>query len=332
MNKEDYVKNFNNARGPEARRLSLRIMDLFEEKTGMNPPYSDHSNFRDQISDFLSRLDTITYVRLSEGKSSRNREKSLLKNTSIEIKAFPINQELHHSWQFIAHSLDTNEKYCWNRGSEDSDRRSNKNQVYFNPQEVIDDFLKIKIEKYPLSVGEKLAVIKFLEKYGPYFIRYYNWESESPEDKEWYFWHFWLDHMHFKEAYQIIKSKKVPNFPNASCPPRTLNRLYKNKDGSGYEKWHREVGDPQLFFNLCLSSGHLPKKIIKNKPQDMHELGRGIGVICDYLYMNCKKMIICGYSKCEKTFFKQSKNQSCCCPHHSSLMRSEKSKKKSRAS
>ncbi|MCX6753007.1 MAG: hypothetical protein NTW62_01510 [Candidatus Nomurabacteria bacterium] len=322
MRKKEYIEVFNKKRSSNVRKLNLEMMDIFEKKFNYKEPYNDHIDLRDKISIFLSEMESNIYLKMYGGKNKRKRDPSLLKNTKIEIKSFLLSEDVHYSWSFLADDLTNKRKYFWNAIKEDTDRRKNKNQLYFNPQEAIDDFLKLELKEYPICNEDKQKIIEFLKKYGPYFIRYYDFESEELKDKEWYFWHFWMDYSHFKKAFKIIKEGKVVKFPNAPNPSlTTLNKLKLNS-----EEWEEEIGKEQLFFKLCLSAGNLPIK--NDRPQDLNTLGRGIGVLTNYLYLNCKKLINCKYSKCNKNFFQQRKNQLCCCSYHTELVKNQKYKDK----
>lgn len=324
MDKDEYVENFNKKTAPNSRKLSVKIMGLFEKECACCPPYFEHSDFRDKVVSFLSELNTTKYLKLSDGKLSRKRDKSLLKNTRVEIKSFPIDDDVHHSWEFLAYDLEGKQKYFWNSLKRSLDRERNENQVYFNPEEMIHDFLTLDIKSYPLVQEDKQKIINFLGKYGPYFIRYYG--DDMAKDKEWYFWYFWIDFIKFKKSYELIRSGIPSRFPNAPKPPMVVHKLFKKGDEKDYVKWDEEIGGTQMWFKISLIEGNLPIK--KNGPEDINNLGRGVGIMCNHLYLNRKKLIICGYSRCEKTFFQVSKNQVCCCPHHSSLARNEKYKRK----
>lgn len=324
MNEDEYVENFNKKTAPNSRKLSLKIMRLFEKEYASRPPYFEHSDFRDKVVSFLAELNTSKYIKLSDGKLSRKRDQSLLKNTRIGIKSFPIDDDVHHSWEFLAYDLEGNQKYFWNSQKRNLDSERNENQVYFNPEEMIDDFLTLDIKSYPLGQEDKRKIINFLGKYGPYFIRYYG--DDRAKDKEWYFWHFWIDFVNFKKSYELIKCGMPVKFPDATRPPRIANKFFKDSDDKNWRKWDDEINDAQVWFKISLNEGSLPAK--RNGPEDIYLLGRGIGIACNYLYSNRKKLITCGYSRCSKTFFQESRNQSCCCPHHSTLTRNEKYKEK----
>ena len=283
MNQEEYVKYFSERQLPGLghRKISKKILDLYEKETGHSGDYYQHSETLEKIRDFLKTLEEGQYWKLSGEKRKRNRGSSLLKNTKLEIKSFPIDEELDHHWEFLEYDLENKQKYAWNM-KERIDRDKNRNQIYFNPPELIDEFLALKLHGFPFTNDEKQRIIKFLENYGPYFIKYPPpFESRAPKDKEWYFWHFWMDFDHFRKAYELIKSKKPAKFPNARIPSKINEKTYS--------EWNKEVGEIQLWFNICLTElvGNKLPSLVK-APHDIRYLGRGIAIACHYLNQQCK--------------------------------------------
>ena len=329
MNREEYVQYFNPKQPQNSRVVSTKILELYEQWSGHCGDYSRHIEIFKKIREFLRTIESNKYLKLVGERQQRHREPSLFKNTMLEIKAFPIDEEVDYHWHFLAHDLENKQKYCWNQSKKSRDEDKGQNQIYFNPDDIIQDFLALDLKGFPFSNDEKLRIIKFLEKYGPYFIGYMAFESHSLRDKEWYFWHFWNDFDNFKKSYEIIKKRKLLTFPHAKTPSRILEQLYKNTNEEAYTEWQENVSRVQLMFNIRRTETPLP--IRGRFPLDFTLHGnRGIGVICSFMYKNCSQLLQCPYPLCKKDFFQSRKNQSACCPSHSLLLRVRKYKEKTK--
>ena len=112
MNKNEYVPYFNEKQPPDSsRKISVRILTLYEHRSGFFGPYNRHAELLDDVRKFLKTLRTEHYLKLIGAKRNRNREPSLLKNTQIEIRAFPIDENVyldgsvHRHWMFLAYDL-----------------------------------------------------------------------------------------------------------------------------------------------------------------------------------------------------------------------------------
>jgi len=320
MSREQYVQYFNQRQPPECRKISTKILELYESKNEHSGDYNHDIFTLEKVREFLSTIPSQQYLKLTGEKQTRHRKPSLLKNTVLEIKAFPIGEELNHHWSFLAYDLENQQKYCWNNVKASIDRDKNQNQIYFSPPEVIEEFLALDLNGSPFTHDEKERIMKFLAKYGPYFIRYApGWEDTAPRDKEWYFWHFWMDFDHFRKAYEIIQKGKPISFPHANTPSRVLEQLYNRTNMEAYTKWQENVSLVQSLFNICRTEAKLPGQGLS--PHDFLHCGRGIGVICNFLYERCAKLLQCKYPPCGKDFFQSRKNQFACCPNHSLLSR-----------
>lgn len=328
MNRDEYVQYFNARQPPDSRKISEKILASYEQKTNFAGSYNQHIATLEAIRCFLKTIPSNQYLKLVGEKQKRRREPSLFKNTTLEIKAFAIEEKVDHHWSFLAHDLENKQKYCWNHFKASVDKDKNRNQIYFNTPDIIEDFLALNLSGLPFTNNEKQLIMKFLEKYGPYFIGYASFESNTPTDQEWYFRHFWNDFDSFKKSYEIIKKNKKPlTFPHAKTPARILEQLYNRTNSEAYTKWEEDISRVQLWFNIRRTETPLPAR--GTSPLDFTIHGnRGIGVICSYLYENCNKLIRCPYSLCGKEFFKSRKNQITCCPNHSLLLRVKKYKKK----
>ncbi|MDP3697162.1 MAG: hypothetical protein Q8R55_03975 [Candidatus Taylorbacteria bacterium] len=329
MNRGEYVQYFNPRQPPNCRKISTKILELYEVKNEHSGDYNQHISTLERVREFLSTVPLQQYLKFTGGKQKRRREPSLFKNTILEIKAFPIEEEVNHHWSFLAHDFENKQKYFWDQSKKSRDEDKNQNQIYFNQDDIIQDFLTLDLKGFPFSNDEKLRIIKFLEKYGPYFIGYMAFESNSLRDREWYFWHFWNDFDNFKKSYEIIKKRKPPTFPHAKTPSRILEQLYNRTNLKAYTEWQENISRVQLWFNMRRTETPLPTRGVSPLDFTLHG-NRGIGVICSYLYQNCNKLIQCPYSLCKKDFFQSRKNQVACCPNHSLLLRTKKYKEKMR--
>ena len=331
MNREEYVQYFNPKQPLESRNISTKLLELYEQKTGYSGNYNQHFETLVGIRKFLITVPSVQYLKLTGGKQTRRRDPSLFKNTILEIRAFPIEEETDHHWSFLAHDLENKQKYCWHHSKKSLDEDKNQNQIYFNPSDIIQDFLALELKGFPFSNDEKVRIISFLENYGPCFIGYApGFESATPPDNtEWYFWHFWNDYSEFKKSYEIIKQKKPSKFPHARTPSRILEHLYDRTNMDAYTNWEEDISRTQVWFNVRRTETPLPAKGVSPLDFTLHG-NRGIGIICSFMYQNCSQLLQCPYPLCNKEFFKSRINQIACCPSHSLLLRNRKYKQKVR--
>ncbi len=343
--RDEYVHYFNIRQPERSRKISSRLLMYFEKTENHDGQYNGFPNTLEKIRDFVSELSSDDYNKLL-GIRKKSRDPSQYKNTRITIQRFPINSEIPNGWHFLADDLKNSVKYAWDDFKKYRDEDKKKNQFYFNPEQVLEDFLaldlNINYDKYKpfnkLSNNEKERIIIFLEKYGPYFIKYFDWEKDKKE-MERYFDNFVAEYFYFKKAFEIIKEGKVKNFPYNEDSRRMFKVLVKMKGNyysqsemesskeyiewdKEYNKWQREIEDVQIFFLDRVSLKHKDK--IKPPQQLYTAYPRGIFLLYDYLFENCSHLTQCQYNKCLKYFFSSRKNQGGCCPYHTTLIRKKR--------
>jgi hypothetical protein len=317
MNKNEYVNYYNSRQPPNSRKLSEKILNNFENQHSDFSGYNRHAELMEQVRGFVNSLPWQTYCRVMGGES-RKRDSSFFKNTKITIKAFPIKENVRFSWTFLAYDLEKKVKYFWNNSS---------NKYYFNPQEMLDDYLSLRLEHKPLTQVEKNRVLLFLEKYGPLFASKYSTEEEMnkfQKSQELYFNCFYEDYSWFKKSYEIIKLRQPKRFPHAKIPSQTFAKFRRTRDSKEVLAWQAKYEKVQSWFKLMMSLSTYPT--IGNPPHDLDNCGRGIGILCHYLYKSCEQLIKCNF--CGKYFIKQRRNQTACCMAHSHALASKEYKKK----
>jgi len=323
MNRDEYVVYFNKIQTWDRRRISPKILDLFEKQTGYTGVYHNFPKTLSDIRFFISGLPQEEYYKLV-GVRKKSRNPSQYKSTKPLIKSFPIDKNLPRGWDFLAYDLKKSIKYAFDGLKRWRDGYINQNQFYFNPESAINDFLSLNFDKKYLNKGwddfiwvddlDKNKIIKFLEVYGPLFIDYDNSELDAGTDEETYFSKFLMEYFNFKKSHEIVIEKKIKNFPHSRKPKKI-----------DYWEWYDEIGIVQTNFlkNIDKKS----KKIYKS-PQPFERCYKnGICLFYDYLYINCNNLIQCPYKKCLKYFFRFRKDQNGCCPHHSDLIRKERNRK-----